>query len=180
MARLPYLKEEQLPEDYRALFARINQERGFVPLLHQAMANAPVLLDAFLAFTDAVRGPGALPAHLKELAILTVAAETDSPTIAAAHRPAAVTAGLTEAQIAAAGQGSTVPLEGLHLAVTAYARAATRATRVDEATWRSAADRLGNEAMAELVFVVAFYNMVARFLGPVAVDLDPRYGALNP
>jgi alkylhydroperoxidase family enzyme len=63
------------------------------------------------------------------------------------------------------------------LAVLLYARAATRDVSIGDATWEPVAAALSTPATAELVCVVAFYNMVARILVPARVPLDPRYQA---
>jgi alkylhydroperoxidase family enzyme len=47
--------------------------------------------------------------------------------------------------------------------------------RASDETWGAVREFLDDGALAELVLIVGFYNMVARFLEPAQVDLDPRY-----
>ena len=55
---------------------------------------------------------------------------------------------------------------------------ATNNVGVSHEAWTTAAALLDGGQLAELVFVIAFYNMVARILGPLEVDRDPRYEAI--
>ena len=176
MARLPYLHRKQLPEDDRHLYDEISSERGYVPLLYQALANSPRLLRRFLEMGAEFRTPGVLPARWKEVAVLTVARVTGAETMRVSHQPLARAAGLSAEEVTAMAEGQTSAFDQPDLAIIAFAKAATLDVHVADDTWAAVADFLNAEQLAELVLVVAFYNMVARFLGPVEVDLDPRYG----
>ena len=61
-------------------------------------------------------------------------------------------------------------------AVMRYVEEVTRVVRPQPGTWEAVHAALDDEQMMELVFVTAFYNMVARVSEPPEVDLDPRYG----
>jgi alkylhydroperoxidase family enzyme len=176
VSRLPYRDRDDLPEEFRPLWDSLESERGYVPGLYRAAANAPGFLRDFLQMGATARQAGRLPQRLKELAILTVARKTQTATMWVSHLPMARAAGLTETEILA------LPVWRSHSAFTAHERAViqyaeqvTAQIRVSDETWRAAASRLDDAAMTELVFVVAFYNFVARFLGPSEIELDPRY-----
>ena len=54
--------------------------------IFRALANAPVLLDAFLSYANALRDGSELSPKLRELAILTVGHATDSQYEIAHHQ----------------------------------------------------------------------------------------------
>jgi len=176
MARLPYRSREDLPPELQKSFDAIESERGFVPNLYRAMANAPALLRDFVQMGAGVRRQAALPALLKELAVLTVARLTGAQIMWHSHVPGARAAGASEAQLSAMGEGQRhTYFSDAERAAIAYAEEATRDVRVADQTWEAARAVLDDEQLAELVLTVAFFNMVARFTEPVRVDLDPEY-----
>jgi AhpD family alkylhydroperoxidase len=176
MARLPYRQRNELDELGKALWDEIERRRGHVPYLYQALANSPSLMRQFVDMAAVIRGESALPAALKELAILTVARITGAGTMRVAHVPEARAAGLSVDQVEAALKGSGAGLlSDEQLAVMSYAERATVDIRVPDETWEAVAAFLNSEQLTELVLTVGFYNMVARFLAPAQIDLDPRY-----
>ena len=179
MARLPGVDPKDLPEEARRVLAELERERGFVPSLYLTAANAPRFLPAFAQMVATSRAESALPKALKELAVLEIAKLTGAETMWASHVALARAAGLSEATIGhlPAWQDIDCPE---HRAVLALADEVTRNVRVSAETWSVAAAFFDAEQLAELVFVIAFYNMVARILEPLEVDLDPRYVSQYP
>ena len=78
MARVPYLHREGAGAEQSALYDRLEAERK-VPTanIFLALANAPVQLNAFLTYANALRGSELSP-KLRELAILAVGHATNS------------------------------------------------------------------------------------------------------
>ena len=180
MARLPLVDPERTSGAAREALDRLERERGFVPGLYRLMANAPRLMPEFVHLTGAMRGETALPARLKEAAVLAVAAETACATMRAAHLAPARAAGLSELELAAIEDGSMGELAADIGAVVAYAREVTRSGRANRASWAAVERELDDEQLAELALVVAFYNMVARFIEPLELEVDTRYTDSNP
>ena len=180
MARLPYLDAADLPDEHRWVFDEIERTRGFVPNLYRVLAHSPALIAEFLRMTTAARAAGRLAADLKELAILAVADATAAATIRAAHTSPAAAARLTPEQVSSV---ATWRLRSCYSpeqsAILAYAEEVTRDVRASDATWEAVTTFLDSEQLAELTLVVAFYNMVARVLEPLQVDLDARYSQKN-
>jgi 4-carboxymuconolactone decarboxylase len=176
MARLPYRERSDLPEAQRRLFDELQAERGYIANLYRAMANAPAMMADFVRSTATMRRRGALPARLKELAILAVARSTSAENMWASHLPLARAAGL-DADVAPPHRFALREdlLPEHEQAVVAYAEEASEYVRVTDATWGALKAFLDDEQLTELVFIVAFYNMVARFLEPARVELDPEY-----
>lgn len=177
MARLEALDREDLPPEYRRLFDEFAATRGFVPVLYRVMANAPAAMASFIGFTAALRSEGELPQAEKELAILLVGHLTHAATIVAAHRGFAVAAGISAEQIDALPGWRSHPAFNAHQrAMFAYAEAVTRDIRVEDPVWDEVRRHFSDPEVAELTLTIACYNMVARFLEPLEIDLDPGYG----
>ena len=102
MSRVPYLSRETAAVDDKPLWDRLEVERK-VPTanIFRALANAPVLLDAFLSYANALRDGSALSPKLRELAILTVGHATDSEYEIAHHQSHGRKAGISREQLAA-------------------------------------------------------------------------------
>ncbi len=176
MARLPALTRDDLPPDLRHVFDDLLQSRGFVPNLYAVMAHAPAAMATFIEFTSTLRAGGAFSAADKELAILLVGNLTGARTITAAHRGFAAAAGVSPEAIASIPTWRDAPVfDPRHRAILAFVEAVTTDIRVDDATWEAVRAHLTDDQLAELTLVAACYNMVARFLEPLEVDLDDRY-----
>lgn len=175
MARLLPIEGDDLADATRAVFAVLERERGYVPNLYRVAAHAPHFLPAFVDMVATARAESALPSRLKELAVLEVARLTASETMWASHLPIARAAGLSAATIDCLPAWQSVVDTAEERAVLALVDEATQHIRVSAGAWAAAAVHFDSEQLAELVFVVAFYNMVARILEPLAVERDPRY-----
>lgn len=162
MPRYPHL---DIPPEAAATIAR----GGARPLnLYRILANAPAMLDAWLAFAYAIRGECSLPRSLREIVILRTAHLHCSAYEWAQHEPMARAAGVTEAQIRA------VPFWQQSDAFSARERAALELTGALSdctlTTWtEQAVHALFSDAeMIELIMTIGFYMMVPRVL--LAID----------
>lgn len=176
MPRLPLRNPGELPGQYVAIFEGLARERGYVPSLYRVLANSPQLLADFLRMGGDIRAESELPGRYKELAILTVARLTEAGTMWVSHLPLARSAGIEEAKLVALpGWRRWAGFDAEERAVMAYAEEATHHVRVGAEAWEAVAAFLSAGQLAELVVVVAFYNMVARILEPLEIDIDPEY-----
>ena len=175
MARLPERDSEDLPAAAQEVFAALERDRGYVPKLYRVAANAPHFLSAFADMVATSRKESALPSRLKELAILEIAKLTGAQTMWLSHVPLARAAGVSEDVIACLPNWQDGAVSAEEQAILSVADEVTGDVRVRDEAWAKAARVMDDEQLAELVFVVAFYNMVARVLEPLKVDVDPRY-----
>jgi alkylhydroperoxidase family enzyme len=176
MARLRPRQREELQAGGQALFDRLAASRGFVPLLYRVMAHAPEAMAGFVRFTTDLRADGALAQRDKELAILLVGQLTGAETIRAAHRRFARDAGVPAAKLEELGQWeASAAFSDAERAMLEYVTAVTGTIRVPEGTWRLVREHFSDSQIAELTLVVACYNMVARFLEPLEIEVDPGY-----
>jgi alkylhydroperoxidase family enzyme len=176
MTRVPHREREELPEEFRGLFDSMSQERGYVPNLYRTLAHSPVLLRDFVEMTADIRSRTALDPRLRELAILAVARVTGAAIQWLSHIPVALAAGVPQEQITGLPVWERHPSFDDHeRAVIRFAEAVTRDVRPAEDAWQAVRAFLSDREMVELTLVVGYYNMVARFLETVQVDVDPEY-----
>jgi alkylhydroperoxidase family enzyme len=185
MARVPYLQRDELPEGFRGIFDNLLEERGYVPNLYRTLAHSPALLRAFIDMTADIRTRTSLQPKLRELAILTVARLTGATIQWLSHIPLALAAGLSSGQLRALTDWERHPsFSEEERAVIRFSEAVTRDVNANDEVWQALRGYLDDRDAVELTLIVGFYNMVARFLGTMKVDVDPEYlaalGTQNP
>ena len=176
--RLPQLRDDQVgpPE----LVAAIRARRGGQLLeLDRLLLHSPAFAAGWSEFMGRVRTALSVPPLWRELAMCGVAVLTGAEYEMHHHAPLLLQAGGSQAQIAALHRlgddlcAATDPaFDAAQQAVLALTLAMTRHVQVDDATFNTARSVLGSDqAMFELIGIIASYNMVARIL--VALQLRP-------
>ena len=171
MARLPYLSAENLDESDRELLARpIN--------LFSLLANSPGALKMWHQFGEWIRWNSVLDARLRELAILYVGYLTSSDYEFSHHVQLGLSFGVTDEDLkglALVSAGEPTHFSELDLVVLRVTKDMTEDIRLDQDDWDYLADRLGAEALEDLVVIIGFYNMVVRVIAATALDVEPDY-----
>ena len=171
MARLPYLDAEDLPEEQRELLER--------PIsLHRMLVHSPEGARNFGSLGKWIRYGSKLDARLRELAILQVGYLTKSPYEYSHHVKIGRDFGVTDDDINAMiketnGEDSGLP--ELDRTVMRAAREMTEDRELSDATFATLRNAFDNEALVDLVIVIAFYNGVVRLLGALQIDVEPEY-----
>jgi alkylhydroperoxidase family enzyme len=152
---------------------QIRQERGgrFPHLFHMQLYN-PAIVDGWLRLGTAVRFKSELDDAIRELAICLVARVTGAEYEWRAHRRLAAEAGFSDAQLDDILNWRSGQFDDRHKAALALAEGLTRNVDVDDATFAAAQAHLSPRQMVELVTTVGYYNMVARFLVGLRIDLE--------
>ena len=176
--RLPQLRDDQVGPP--ALVAAIRARRGGQLLeLDRLLLHSPAFATGWGEFMGRVRNALTVPPLWRELAMCGVAALTGADYEMHHHAPLLLQAGGSDAQLAAlhrladdASAATDPAFDANQQAVLALTVAMTRQVQVDDATFAAARAALGNDqAMFELIGIIASYNMVARIL--VALELRP-------
>jgi AhpD family alkylhydroperoxidase len=177
MARVPYRDRDDSSPERTALWDRLEAERKMpTGNIFRAMANAPVLLDAFLSYANALRDGSELDPRLRELAVLTVGHATGSEYEIAHHQSHGRKAGISPEQLAAVPEFETSDLfDDAERAVMALAKESTQHVHVSDATWAAAAARLSDQQMVELALTIAWYNSGVRIMGLLDIDLEDSH-----
>lgn len=161
------------------LVAAIRQRRGGHFLnLDRMLLHSPPLAQGWNAYLGQVRQHLSLDGKLRELAMCGVAVLNRAEYEFIQHAPVYVREGGTEAELALLRllgspeyNPALWPREVDRLAAE-LTQQMTRHIEVDDALMRALQAQLGNQALVELVGVVAAYNMVSRFL--VALHVHPE------
>ncbi|MDP9236563.1 MAG: carboxymuconolactone decarboxylase family protein [Chloroflexota bacterium] len=172
MARVRLNETQDLPEDHRWLFERMEQ-RGPILNIFRALSHSPVALRRFMKLGSYFLEEGKLDPKLRELAILRAGLLCHAPYEFSQHIAFARRVGLTDGQIRGIGSPAIGLFEPREMAVLAYAGELTSAARVSAATYTATAAFLNEEEIVELTLVTGFYNMVSRALNALEVDIDP-------
>ena len=190
--RLPPLPEDQWDERTRAaLAALLPPDRRNPQGAGNAMATLarhPDLTETFLPFNTRLLLHNTLPPRLRELAILRVARRCGCAYEWAHHVKIAARAGLSEAEIEAAGHGEVAAsVASASLASASHASAShasaelasAELSAVDELgdtcnlsdrTWARLGEHLDERQLMDLVFTIGAYSLLAMALNTFGVE----------
>jgi len=162
--RVPLVVPGSRPE-LGELERRILAERGRVSLLYQVLLNSEPVAAGWERLLTAVRARTGVPAALRELIILRVAALNGAQYEFDAHVPHAERAGVTAVKIKATReQALSDVFESLERLALELTDAMTRDIVVPDALMDGVQRHFDAKGIVELVATVAAYNMVSRFL----------------
>ena len=175
MARVPYPKLEDLPEEVRTVAEKL-------PALNimRMFLNAPTNAIPLLSFGQSILTKQELDDRLRELAILRVAHLTGANYMWTQHVPLAKETGVTDEQVAALPQGaqSTV-FSDVEKRVLQFTDEVAQQVKASEETFRALEQDLGPRQMVELTLAVCFYGMVARVMETFEVELESTAGTYS-
>jgi 4-carboxymuconolactone decarboxylase len=164
VSRLPYA------EGGGETAERIRERRGGeLRALDRMLLHSPPVADGWNALLGAIRERTALPAALRELVILRVAALNGAEYEWEAHEPVARAAGVEDAQLAAVRAGDLAPFAPGVRAAIAYTDAMTREIRVAQPVFDALHEHFDQREVVELTATIGTYNLVSRFL--VALEI---------
>jgi alkylhydroperoxidase family enzyme len=179
MSRVPYVSPAGLAAEADLVTRiRARRRRGVLLNLDRMLLNSPPFARGWNGQLGVVRSELALDAKLRELAICGVGLLNGAEYEFQQHAPELLRAGGTAAQLVAlrefaAACDNDSLFDVTERAVMRLTLEMTRDVRVSDATFAAALSALGDERfVVELVGVVATYNMVARFLVALEVDLE--------
>ena len=171
MARVEYPSTDSA-EAQRTVDEIRRQRNGRFPhLFHMQMYN-PAIADAWLRLGTAIRYQSELDSATRELAICLVARTTGAEYEWRAHRALALAEGVSEAQLDRILEWRSADFNARQQAVLALAEQLTTKVDIDDATFETARAQLSPRPLVELVATIAYYNMVARFLVGLRIDLE--------
>ena len=171
MARVEYPPTDS--SEAQAMVEQIRKERGgrFPHLFHMQLYN-PAIADGWLRLGTAVRYKSELDDATRELAICLVARTTGAEYEWRAHRRIALEQGFSEQALDNVLNWRQGEFDERQRAVLQLTEELTKNVDVNDATFAAANQHLNPRQMVELVTTVAYYNMVARFLVGLQIDLE--------
>jgi AhpD family alkylhydroperoxidase len=175
MARVPYVTRDETPDEYKASYDRIVNERGRSHIFF-ALHNIPNLTGVMLDFTKEMKYGAAVDQRLRELSIVAVGHASDCPYEFDHHWNNALKAGVRRAQLEQIGQADTSPeFDERERAVIRYAKEVTLTADASEETWAELRKHLPVREAMDIVMSVAWYNAVVRVLKPTRIELEPWF-----
>jgi 4-carboxymuconolactone decarboxylase len=186
MSRLPVLKPENLTPEQKSLYDKISgdtrrqatrrfkmtSDDGTLTGPFNALLYSPQVGDAVQQLGGALRFDSSLPGHLRELAILMVAARWRANYEWYAHAPIAAREELGEAVIEAvkAGEAPDGAPDDV-LTVHHFVSELVETRRVCEETYQQTSDVIGEQGLVELISVVGYYSLLAGLLNTFEIGV---------
>jgi AhpD family alkylhydroperoxidase len=134
------------------------------------LLNSPEIAQGWESLLTAVRNRSSLPPSLRELIIMRVAVLNRAQYEFDAHRPHAITAGLSEAQIDLILQDKiTSGFSVVEILVMELTDVMTRDIQVPDALYDSVKSHFNDREILEVVTTISAYNMVSRLLNALHV-----------
>jgi alkylhydroperoxidase family enzyme len=156
---------------------RARRAGGKLLNLDRILLHSPAFAKGWNGLFGAIRGQLAVPAKLRELAIMAVGALNQADYEWVQHEPEFLKAGGTQAQLAAL-KNVPVALKNDKLfdeperATLALTLEMTRSIKVSDATLKRVRGLLPLDQVVELIGTIAGYNMASRFLVATGVELE--------
>lgn len=175
----PLTAEELSPEQQALVRALREGPRGSLEGPFNVLLRSPELGERVQQLGEVLRFRSALPARLRELAILVTARWWRCSFAWVLHRPLALEAGLEATLIEALRTDCPLPPHKAdEQVVIAVAMELRQQRRLSDATFAAAAAQLGEPGLVELVAVFGYYDLVAMLLN---VDRYPLpQGEVDP
>ena len=174
-ARIPPLADDDRDDSLRDLLSALRPSPDGPELnIFSTLARHPELFKAWLPFGGYLLVNGELPARDREVLTLRTALNCRSDYEWGQHIPIALTAGLTEDEIAQVAAGPDVP------AWTPFDAALLRAADelhadscISETTWKVLTSRYDDRQVIEVCMLVGQYHLVAYALNSLGVQREP-------
>ncbi len=188
MSRLPIIHPTDLTPAQQQIFDSVTRGRrstvsvtgsplnaeGGLRGPFNALLYSPAIGNAVQQVGEAVRFDGTLPPHLRELAILTVAAAWQAHFEWWAHERIARDIGVEEAIIAGIKAGALpVSADPKEQMIHAFAREIIEQHHVSDDRYAAAVAMFGESLVVELVLLLGYYTLIAMTLNVFAVPLPP-------
>jgi len=176
MARVPYVKREELDAEGQEIYDRIRRDRNVpeVGLQFRALLNSPKAASCLTSLGAELRFRNAMPANLMELAIITIAREWESDIEWTAHAALAAKAGVAADKIEAIRTGK--PLQGFTDAeqtVVRFCLELMREKRLSDEMFAAAQKLLGTRGVVDLTLTCGYYTAINMAQLALKPEMEP-------
>ena len=178
MARVPLIDEKEHPEFAELVEKFRTGRRGRLINIYRLLLNSPALAESWFSHSNAVRWKTALDGRLREIIIIRLGHLTRCQYVLRQHVPALALAdglSLTECNALADWEASPLFSAGERAAL-AYADVMTRDIVVGDEVFAQVAQYFDQRQLVELTVLIGTYNMNARVLQALELDLEPAAG----
>src|SRR6202521_4014458 len=175
MARVPRITEEEHPE-FSALMETFRAgRRGRLINIYRMLLNSPALAESWFNHSNAVRWKTPLDGRLREIVIIRMGHLTRCDYVLRQHVPTlALADGLTVAECDALADWHGLEFfDARERAVLTYADTMTRDIAVPDDVFAAVKRHFNDRQIVELTVLIGSYNMNARVLRALDLDLEP-------
>ena len=175
MARVPLIQEQDHPELAEAIEKYRSGRRGKLINVYRMLLNSPPLAESWFNHSNAVRWQTTLGGRLREIVIIRIGRLADSQYVLRQHVPAlALAEGLTLEECSELADWQTSGrFSESERAALAYADAMTRDIVVPDEVFDQVKAHFNDREIVELTVLIASYNMNARVMQALRLDLEP-------
>jgi alkylhydroperoxidase family enzyme len=175
MARVPLLQEQDHPELAEVMAKYSAGRRGRLINIYRMLLNAPPLAESWFNHSNTVRWKISLDGRLREIVIIRMGHLAGSAYVLRQHVPAlALADGLTlEECDALADWRASKCFSERERAVLAYTDTMTRDITVPDDVFAEVRRHFNDREIVELTVLIGSYNMNARVLQALELDLEP-------
>jgi alkylhydroperoxidase family enzyme len=175
VARVPLIQEQEHPELAEMIERFRTGRRGRLINIYRMLLNAPPLAESWFNHSNTVRWKTTLSGRLREIVIIRMGHLTNSQYVLRQHVPSlALADGLSLAECdALADWRASDFFSASERAVLAYADTMTREIAVPDAVFAEIARHFKPREIVELTVLIGTYNMNARVLQALELDLEP-------
>jgi 4-carboxymuconolactone decarboxylase len=177
MARLPTVKRDQVPDQFREAFDELTASSGgaITGGPGSITINSPEMARRRAHLTSYLRYETTFPKRIQELAIITTARLMDCRYVWNAHAPAARRAGVSDALVDALRDRKPLPpLSADEAAVINYATEFYQNHKVSQGTFQAAMAQFGAQHLVELTTLMGNYAQTAFILNAFEVQLPEQ------
>ncbi len=175
MPLIPYVEKETATGKVKELYDSFEKQfnvRG-VPNVAKALANSPGLATRIFPLANYFMTESSLNPRWRELAVLILMKRLNCEYGFGRHIEIAERVGLTRAQIDNIGAYQTSPLfSDQEKLILRYAEELTLKAQVDDQLFQQVQNLIGQKDVLELTAATAFWNMMARNLNALQVELE--------
>jgi len=173
MARVRLIEKEQAPPEVREIFQKIEDNGARILNLYKVAAHSPKVFLNLIRLGNSVIGRMELPPRLREIVILRVAKLTGSEYEWAQHTPVALEVGISQKQLDSISDWkSSSEFNNEERAVLQYTDEVAQNVTVTDQTFNRLKDFFNEQTIVELTITIGYYEMLARLLVPLQVEVD--------
>jgi 4-carboxymuconolactone decarboxylase len=175
MARVSLIKEQDHPELAELIQKFSAGRRGRLINIYRMLLNSPALAESWFNHSNAVRWKTSLDGRLREIVIIRMGHLAKSQYVLRQHVPSlALADGMTlEECDALADWRATSLFSARERAALAYTDTMTRDIEVPDPIFAEVKRHFDDRQIVELTVLIGTYNMNARVLQALRLDLEP-------
>jgi alkylhydroperoxidase family enzyme len=175
MARVSLIQEQDHPELADLVARFVSGRRGRLINIYRMLLNSPALAESWFNHSNAVRWRTTLEGRLREIVIIRMGHLMQCDYVLRQHVPLlALADGLSIEECGALADwpGSTL-FDARERAALAYADTMTRDIAVPDEVFAALKRHFDDRQIVELTVLIGTYNMNARVLRALELDLEP-------